>query len=115
MLDKNVTKSIIRNNTVSGNTVQIAIHTSSDNNEIYGNDVYGGEVGIEISDRSANNTVHHNEIKSSDYGVYLLEAGSFNKVVSNIINNASMCSVAYIRWKDRGRSNNESYRKWPFV
>lgn len=96
MLDKNITSSIIRNNTVSGNTVQIAIHTSSDNNEIYGNDIYGGEVGIEISDRSGNNTVHHNEIISSDYGIYLLEAGSLNKVVSNNIKNAIMYSVAYI-------------------
>ena len=96
MLDKNITKSIIRNNTVGGNTVQIAIHTISDNNEIYGNNVYGGEAGIEISDRSGNNTVRNNEIRGADYGIYLLAPGTLNKVVSNIVENASMYSLAYI-------------------
>jgi hypothetical protein len=96
MLDKNITKSIIRNNSVGGNTVQIAIHTISDNNEIYDNNIYGGEAGIEISDRSGNNTVHHNNISGSNYGIYLLEAGILNKVVSNNIKNTSMYSVAQI-------------------
>jgi parallel beta-helix repeat protein len=96
MLDKHITESIIRNNTVSGNTVQIAIHTLSDNNEIHGNIMHGGEAGIEISDRSGNNTIHHNKIIGSDYGIYLLEPGPLNIVVSNDVKNTSMYSVAYI-------------------
>ena len=96
MLDKNITKSIIRNNTVAGNTVQIAIHTLSDNNEVYDNNLYGGEAGIEISDRSGNNTVHDNVIRGADYGIYLLEPGLLNKVVSNDIRNTSESSVAHI-------------------
>jgi len=95
MLDKNITKSVIRNNTVGGNTVQIAIHTLSDNNEVYGNNIYGGEAGIEISDRSGNNTVHHNEISGADYGIYLLEPGLLNRVVSNSIINSSISCIAY--------------------
>jgi mannuronan 5-epimerase len=96
MLDKNITKSIIRNNTVAGNTVQIAIHTLSNNNEIYGNNIYGGEAGIEISDRSGNNTVHDNVIRGADYGIYLLEPGLLNKVISNDIRNTSESSMAHI-------------------
>ena len=97
MLDKNITKSVIRNNTLSGNTVQIAIHTSSDDNEVYDNSIYGGEGGIEISDGSGNNTIYHNDIKNVDYGIYLLEPGPHNKVLSNNLKNASIYWEANIR------------------
>lgn len=90
ILDKNVTRSIIRNNIMNDNAAQIAIHTFSNFNQIYGNRMNGGEIGIEISDGSANNIVSDNEITSAVYGIHMPNAGQSNKIVSNDITNSSI-------------------------
>ena len=95
MLDENITRSIIRNNTIRDNVAQIAIQNISNSNKVYYNQMEGGIAGIEINNGSASNIVRNNDVNNVVYGIYLPDpnAADNNKISSNIITNATGLNI----------------------